>query len=125
MERSRSRSPALVRGDYVKQTMAVPNRRFRLPWYAFAPDESPKIMVNREGAWKGTFFGPVHEVRDTLETKGFISVRVPMPFGTPKQLVWINVKKCKPNDSWQACRRVRDDEVQRWTDRGWRHEFID
>ena len=116
---------ALVRGDYVQQTMGVSSGSFRLPWYAFAPDELPRIMINAHGAWKGTYFGPVHEVRDTRNTEGFISVRVPSHLSRPVQLVWINVLKCKPLDSWRSCRRVSDAEVQCWVQRGWRHGFID
>ena len=66
-------------GDYVQQTMGPPRGRFRLPWYAFAPDDIP-IKINEQGAFKGTYFGPVHEIRDTRDSKGFVSIRVPMPF---------------------------------------------
>ena len=115
----------LSRGDYVLQTKGVKSGKFRLPWYAFAPDENSSIKVNERGLFKGTYFGPVHEIRDTRHDKGFVSVRVPTPFTRPSQLVWINVLKCKTGDSWQSCKRVPTTEVEAWVRRGWCHEFID
>ena len=102
-------------GDYVQQTMGPPGG-FRLPWYAFAPEDDIPIKINEQGAFKGTYFGPVHEIRDTRDSTGFVSIRVPMPFVrsfpyTPCQLVWINVYKCMPGDSWQSCKLVSSDEV--------------
>ena len=67
-------------GDYVQQTMGPPGGRFRLPWYAFAPEDDIPIKINEQGAFKGTYFGPVHEIRDTRDSTGFVSIRVPMPF---------------------------------------------
>ena len=114
----------LVCGDYVQQTMGTKNGSFRLPWYAFPPDKGCKIVVSRQGAYRGTYFGPVHEVRDSRDTKGFVSIRVPTPFAYPSQLVWINVLKRK-KDNWQSCERVNDDEVRRWVKQGWQHKFIE
>ena len=101
-------------GDYVQQTLGPPGGRFRLPWYAFAPGEGIGTKINEQGAFKGTYFGPVHEIRDTRGSTGFVSIRVPAPlytrrFNCPytaRQLVWINVCKCKAGDSWQSCQRV-------------------
>ena len=71
----------LGRGDYVQQTLGPPRGRFRLPWYAFAPgDGQGAFKINEQGAFEGTYFGPVHEIRDTRDSKGFVSIRVPMPF---------------------------------------------
>ena len=116
-------------GDYVQQTMGPPGGRFRLPWYAFAPEDDIPIKINEQGAFKGTYFGPVHEIRDTRDSKGFVSIRVPMPFVrsfpyTPCQLVWINVYKCLPGDSWKSCKRVSSDEVRCWERDGWWHKWI-
>ena len=47
-----------------------------------------------------------HEIRDTRNSKGFVSIRVPMPFirsfpyYTPFELVWINVCKDTAGESW-------------------------
>ena len=99
-------------GDFVQQTSWL------LPWYAFAPEENMPIKINEHGAFQGTYFGPVHEIRDTRDSTGFVSIRVPMPFVKspyPRlaacQLVWINVCKCKAGDSWQSCKRVSSAEV--------------
>ena len=113
-------------GDYVQQTMGPPGG-FRLPWYAFAPEDDIPIKINEQGAFKGTYFGPVHEIRDTRDSTGFVSIRVPMPFVrsyTPCQLVWINVCKCMPGDSWQSCERVSSAEVRLWELDGWWHKWI-
>ena len=120
----------LGQGDYVQQTLGPPRGRFRLPWYAFAPgDEQSAFKINEQGAFKETYFGPVHEIRDTRDSKGFVSIRVPMPFvrsfpNTPCQLVWINVCKCMPGDSWQSCKRVSSDEVGCWELNGWTRRWI-
>ena len=119
----------LERGDYVQQILGVKHGRFKLPWYAFAPEEDIPIKINEQGAFKGTYFGPVHEIRDTRDSKGFVSIRVPMPFVrsfpyTPCQLVWINVYKCLPGDSWKSCKRVSSDEVRCWERDGWWHKWI-
>ena len=118
-------------GDYVQQTMGPPGG-FRLPWYAFAPEDDIPIKINEQGAFKGTYFGPVHEIRDTRDSTGFVSIRVPAPlytrrFNCPytaRQLVWINVCKCKAGDSWHSCERVSSDEVGRWELDGWWHKRI-
>ena len=116
-------------GDYVQQTLGPPRGRFRLPWYAFAPEEGIGTKINGQGAFKGTYFGPVHAIRDTRGSTGFVSIRVPVPFVrsfpyTPCQLVWINVCKCKAGDSWHSCERVSSDEVLRWELDGWLHKWI-
>ena len=132
-------------GDYVQQTLGPPRGmlshrwyafanggRFRLPWYAFAPGEGIGTKINEQGAFKGTYFGPVHEIRDTRGSTGFVSIRVPAPlytrrFNCPytaRQLVWINVCKCKAGDSWHSCERVSSDEVGRWELDGWWHKRI-
>ena len=119
-------------GDYVQQTLGPPGGRFRLPWYAFAPGEGIVEKINEQGAFKGTYFGPVHEIRDTRGSTGFVSIRVPAPlytrrFNCPytaRQLVWINVCKCKAGDSWHSCERVSSDEVLRWELDGWLHKWI-
>ena len=111
--------------------MGVKHGHFRLPWYAFAPEENMPIKINEQGAFQGTYFGPVHEIRDTRDSTGFVSIRVPMPFVKspyPRlaacQLVWINVCKCKAGDSWQSCKRVSSAEVRRWERHGWRHKWL-
>ena len=123
-------------GDYVQQTMGPPGGRFRLPWYAFAPEDDIPIKINEQGAFKGTYFGPVHEIRDTRDSTGFVSIRVPMPFVrsfsyyTPCQLVWINVyKESKDNQGnrvriFQSCKRVSSAEVRCWEQQGWWHKKI-
>ena len=116
------------RGDYVQQTMGVKRGTFRVPWYAFAPGEGIECKVNRKGVYKGTYFGPVHDIRDTRATKGFVSVCVPAPFVTPAQLVWINVFKlnpAEPADTWQSCRRVSTTEVLSWERQGWWHKRLE
>ena len=120
----------LGRGDYVQQTMGPPRGRFRLPWYVFAPEDDIPIKINRQGAFEGTYFGPVHDIRDTRDSTGFVSIRVPMPYYTPCQLVWINVyKESKDNQGnrvriWQSCKRVSRAEVGRWEQHGWWHKKI-
>ena len=115
-------------GDYVQQTIGSKRYgRFRLPCYAFAPEENTPMKMDEQGACQGTYFGPVHEIRDTRKSTGFVSIRVPMPwvkYGIKTQLVWINVCKCKPGDSWQSCTRVSIDEVRHWERRGWWHKWI-
>ena len=122
--RSSASLARLKRGDYVVQTRGVPHGQFRVRWWANPPGGDP-ILINPQGAWKGTYFGPVHDVRDTRDAEGFISVLVPAPGRSPVPLVWINVLKCKPGDTWESCSRVSDAEVQRWVRRGWRTIFYD
>ena len=91
-------------GNYVQQTIGSKRYgRFRLPCYAFPPEKNTPVKIGEQGACKGTYFGPVHEIRDTRKSTGFVSIRVPMPgvqYGIETQLVWINVCKSEPGDSW-------------------------
>ncbi len=114
-------------GSYVRQL--IRKGKTNLPWYMLAPRENLPQQVT-SGLDRGTVFGPVHAVDDTLSTKGFISVMVPTPFKLLDQskypnlpeLIWINVFA-----SWHSgrqvsnhyCEQVPDDELQSWHAQGW------
>ena len=135
------------RGDYYEQTLRRIRGRTKLPWYLLPPSQGHLVHeALYEGLDAGTVFGPVHDVDETLSTHGFVSVLVPTPrsFLTRADrkrlrrkvfderlpsLVWINIytnrdQFGRPADVHWA-RRVPDETVQTWRDRGWQDQFLD
>ncbi len=121
-------------GSYARQLIRKIPHGTKLPWYILAPSDNFPRQAS-QGLDRGTVFGPVHAVEDTLSTKGFISVMVPAPFKLLPQsehpnvpeLIWINVFALWHGGrevSDHFCELVLDDEQKSWYKRGWRDLWI-
>ena len=78
------------------------------------------------GAYYGCIFGPVHEIADTRNTHGFISVRVPsVPLKDKPsvQLIWLNVHSCRKK-GFTAFERISENIVSKWQANGWQDCWI-
>ena len=124
-------------GAYVRQCILRVPKGTHLPWYWTPPsDRSARLPPLYRGLAAGTIFGPVHQVEDTLDKEGFISVLVPPPLckvpredrETLPDLVWINIftnKRKGRKVSHHYCRVVADKEVDMWRRLGWKDVWID
>ena len=124
-------------GAYVRQCIVSVPKGTHLPWYWTPPsDRSAGLPPLYRGLAAGTIFGPVHQVEDTLDKGGFISVLVPPPLckvpredrETLPDLVWINIftnKRKGRKVSHHYCRVVADKEVDMWRRLGWKDVWID
>ena len=81
-----------ARGSYVKQAIRKLPGRTKLPWYLTAPSASQSCLPVFDGLDAGTVFGPVHDVDETLEGGGHMSVLVPPPLSLvpPAYRVYFN-----------------------------------
>ena len=78
------------------------------------------------GAYYGCIFGPVHEIADTRNTHGFISVRVPsVPLKDKPsvQLIWLNVHS-RRKKGFTAFERISENIVSKWQANGWQDCWI-
>ena len=125
------------RGAYVRQCIVSVHKGTHLPWYWTPPsDRSDRLPPVYRGLAAGTVFGPVHQVEDTLDKEGFISVLVPPPLckvpredrETHPDLVWINIFTNRQGGRevrHHYCTVVAEAEVASWRRLGWKDVWID
>ena len=116
-------------GGYVRQLIRKCEGGTCLPWYATSPLTRRPVKLSN-GLSAGTVFGPVHDVEDSRQECGLISVLVPSPYAMLPAgecdhlppLIWINVYT-KSNRGAAAshffCEPVSEDEQNSWYRSGW------
>ena len=124
-------------GAYVRQCIVSVPKGTHLPWYWTPPsDRSARLPPLYRGLAAGTIFGPVHQVEDTLDKGGFISVLVPPPLckvpredrETLPDLVWINIftnRRKGREVRHHYCRVVAKKKVAMWRRLGWKDVWIE
>ena len=124
-------------GAYVRQCIVSVPKGTHLPWYWTPPsDRSARLPPLYRGLAAGTVFGPVHQVEDTLDKGGFISVLVPPPLckvpredgETRPDQVWINIftnRRGGREVRHHYCTVVAEVEVAAWRRLGWKDVWIE
>lgn len=99
-----------------------------LSWHARTVTSQHSHLLSEMGLGGGTFFGPVHDIRDSRETCGSVSVLVPRPAALPEDytgsshsLLWIYVSA----PGLSLCSIVPTGVVRHWESQGWHHRWYD
>ena len=114
----------------MKQAIRKLPGRTKMPWYLTAPSASQSCLPVFDGLDAGTVFGPVHDVDETLEGGGHMSVLVPPPLSlvppayraSLPELVWVNIYTNRNGGRWVShhfCIVVPEPEVREWRACGW------